>query len=111
MIRTYQYYAIFNFADDGINVSYPDPPGCLTWGDSIEEALMMAKEALALFIDEAPWKNFRLQTIPQVFESNDKVYLIEVSIHLEMAPRVLLHIMEKQLINIPSMISLLNSPN
>jgi hypothetical protein len=32
MIRTYQYYAIFNFADDGINVSYPDPPGCLTWG-------------------------------------------------------------------------------
>lgn len=112
MIRTYQYYAIFNFADDGTNVSFPDLPGCLTWGDSIEEALMMAKEALALFIDEVPVEKLPPpQTMPQVVESNDKAYLIEVSIHLEMAPRVLPHIKEKQLTNIPSMISLLNSPN
>lgn len=26
MIRTYQYYAIFNFAEDGINVTFPDLP-------------------------------------------------------------------------------------
>lgn len=82
MIRTYQYYAIFNFADDGINVSFPDLPGCLTWGDSIEEALMMAKEALELFLDGEPVEKLPPpQTIPQLLDPNDEAYLIEVSIH------------------------------
>nr|WP_154887695.1 type II toxin-antitoxin system HicB family antitoxin [Paenibacillus xylanexedens] len=61
MIRTYKYYAILNFADDGINVSFPDLPGCLTYGHTLEEALIMAKDALELYLDgetvEKPWKN------------------------------------------------------
>lgn len=80
MIRTYQYYAIFNVADDGINVSFPDLPGCLTWGDSIEEALMMAKEALALFIDGEPVEALPPpRAMPQVVEPDEKAYLIEAS--------------------------------
>jgi predicted RNase H-like HicB family nuclease len=81
MIRTYQYYAIFNVADDGINVSFPDLPGCFTCGDSIEEALMMAKEALALFVDGEPAEALPPPRIlPQLVDPNDKAYLIEVSI-------------------------------
>ena len=44
----YVYPAFFVYADDGITVTFPDLPGCITCGDSYEEALSMAKEALAL---------------------------------------------------------------
>ncbi|HHW41386.1 MAG TPA: type II toxin-antitoxin system HicB family antitoxin [Syntrophomonadaceae bacterium] len=46
----YIYPAIFNYADDGISVEFPDLPGCYTCGDTDEEALRMAKEALALHL-------------------------------------------------------------
>ncbi|WP_427180322.1 type II toxin-antitoxin system HicB family antitoxin [Paenibacillus sp. TC-CSREp1] len=82
MIRTYQYYAIFNFAEDGINVSFPDLPGCLTYGHSIEEALIMAKDALELYLNGEPVEELPPpQTMPQLLNPNDKAYLIEVSIH------------------------------
>ncbi|MBB6022099.1 putative RNase H-like HicB family nuclease [Paenibacillus sp. JGP012] len=82
MIRTYQYYAIFNFADDGINVSFPELPGCLTCGDTLEEALIMAKDALGLYLDGEPVEELPSpQTIPELSNPNDKAYLIEVSIH------------------------------
>lgn len=40
------YPAILEYAADGISVSYPDLPGCLTCGDNDAEALHMAKDAL-----------------------------------------------------------------
>jgi predicted RNase H-like HicB family nuclease len=46
----YVYPAIFNYANDGISVDFPDLPGCLTCGDTTEEALIMAKEAMALHL-------------------------------------------------------------
>ena len=42
----YTYPAIFEYADDGINVSFPDLPGCFTCGSNDEEALAMAIDAL-----------------------------------------------------------------
>lgn len=46
----YVYPAIFDYAGDGISVEFPDLPGCLTCGDTTEEALSMAKEAMALHL-------------------------------------------------------------
>lgn len=46
----YIYPAIFSYADDGISVSFPDLPGCLTAGNNDEEALLMGKEAMALHL-------------------------------------------------------------
>ncbi len=46
----YIYSAIFEFNDDGISVEFPDLPGCLTCGDTIEEATQNAKEALGLHL-------------------------------------------------------------
>lgn len=37
----------------GFNVSFPDLPGCLTWGKNFEEAERMAKEALTLWLESA----------------------------------------------------------
>lgn len=34
----------------GYTVSFPDLPGCITEGDTMEEALHMAKEALELHL-------------------------------------------------------------
>ncbi|GAS83414.1 type II toxin-antitoxin system HicB family antitoxin [Paenibacillus amylolyticus] len=82
MIRTYQYYAIFNFAEDGINVTFPDLPGCITCGDSVDEALLMAKEALELFLDGEPVEDIPPPQwlMPELLNLKDKAYLIEASI-------------------------------
>ena len=46
----YVYPAVFDYADDGISVSFPDLPGALTCGDTDEEALRMARECMALHL-------------------------------------------------------------
>lgn len=38
--------------DGGYSVEFPDIPGCLTQGDTLEEALAMAKEALELTLED-----------------------------------------------------------
>ena len=35
----------------GYTVIVPSLPGCVTYGDSVEEALAMAKEAIALYLE------------------------------------------------------------
>lgn len=49
----YIYPAVFHYADDGISVSFPNLPGCLTCGDDTEEALRMAKDAMGLWLYDA----------------------------------------------------------
>ena len=44
----YIYPAIFDFDNDGITVTFPDLPGCITCGDCQEEAFRNAKEVLEL---------------------------------------------------------------
>ncbi len=41
------YPAIFTFDGSSYNVEFPDLEGCLTYGETIEEAFLNAKEALA----------------------------------------------------------------
>jgi len=38
--------------DGGYSVTFPDIPGCISQGDTKEEALKMAKEALELVLEE-----------------------------------------------------------
>ena len=48
----YIYPAVFSPEDPGYSVEFPDLPGCCTCGDSLEESLSMAKDALSLFLVE-----------------------------------------------------------
>lgn len=41
-----EYIAKINHEDDGFTVEFPDIPGCYTCGDTLEEALTMAEDAL-----------------------------------------------------------------
>lgn len=40
----------FDYADDGISISFPDLPGCFSCASSDEEAIKMAKDALGLHL-------------------------------------------------------------
>ena len=43
--------AVFEKQEGGFAVSFPDLPGCITCGNTIEESLKHAQEALALYLD------------------------------------------------------------
>lgn len=78
----YIYPAIFDYADDGISISFPDLPGCFSCASSDEEALSKAKDALGLHLysmeedeDDIP-NSTPINKIK--LEENQVVVLIEV---------------------------------
>ncbi len=46
----YVFAAVFNPEGDGYNVHFPDLPGCLTCGDSLEDAIDMVNDALGMWL-------------------------------------------------------------
>mgnify|MGYP002624056519 CR=1 FL=1 len=54
MKDVYTFPAIFDYADDGISISFPDLPGCLSCADDNDAAVYMATDALSfrLYADE-----------------------------------------------------------
>lgn len=78
----YVFPAVFDYATDGITVMFPDLPGCITTGDSDEEALLMAKDALMLrlFSDEADGVKIPVPTKLKDIshEPNQAVILVDV---------------------------------
>ncbi len=50
MQRTYR-VLLTPEAEGGFSVSVPTLPGCFTQGETVEEAMEMAKEAISLYIE------------------------------------------------------------
>ena len=50
MKNRYSFIAVFNIANDGISIEFPDLPGCLPCADSMDEAFQNAREALGLHL-------------------------------------------------------------
>lgn len=50
MSDKYSFPAVFHPEEEGFSVWFPDLPGCVTEGDTLEEAASMAKEALSLHL-------------------------------------------------------------
>ena len=48
----YVYPAIFDYAEDGISIEFPDLKGCLSCADTDQEALYMAEDVLGLYMLE-----------------------------------------------------------
>lgn len=46
----YSFIAVFDYAEDGVSIQFPDLPGCLPYVETEEEALKNAKEALGLHL-------------------------------------------------------------
>ncbi|MEI6287555.1 MAG: type II toxin-antitoxin system HicB family antitoxin [Bacillota bacterium] len=49
-MKNYVYPAVFSKDDDCIAVEFPNLPGCLTFGESFEDTVNMAKDAMAGWI-------------------------------------------------------------
>lgn len=77
----YIYPAVFRFDDDGISVYFPDLPGCLTCGQTIEEAYRMARDALAgyLAVSEEEGDEIPAPSLDAKFplEDNERVVFVE----------------------------------
>ncbi|HAP5609217.1 TPA: type II toxin-antitoxin system HicB family antitoxin [Enterococcus faecalis] len=80
------YYAIFNFDDDGINVSFPDLDGAFTGGADMHEALFLAKDLLAGWLINAQddGESLPVPSAPSDFhiDQNDLVVPIEVNLDI-----------------------------
>ncbi len=50
MKDSYEFVAIFDYAKDGISISFPDLPGCLSCADTTEEGIKNAEEVLGLVL-------------------------------------------------------------
>ena len=66
------YPAIFLKEETGYSVSFPDLDGCLTEGDTLEEAVEMAQEALGLYLVSLEERSIS-------FPVPSDIYLIEYS--------------------------------
>ncbi|WP_338556937.1 type II toxin-antitoxin system HicB family antitoxin [Paenibacillus sp. KS-LC4] len=72
------YYAIFNYEEDGITITFPDLPGCISCGYSTVEALQMAKEALELYLEDIKKEDIPQSTIlkEEMLKPTEKIFLI-----------------------------------
>lgn len=79
----YIFPAVFQYENEGgISVSFPDLPGCFTCGDTDEEAVAMAQEAMGLYLcdmeDEenpipSPTQGNKIQ-----LAENERIFLVDV---------------------------------
>ncbi len=61
----YNYKILLNKEEEGgYMVTVPALPGCITQGDSVDEALSMAKEAIKLYIEELLSRGESIPTSP-----------------------------------------------
>lgn len=78
----YIYPAVFDYAEDGISIEFPDLPGCFSCADTDEQALLMAEEVLGLYMENLESDG---ETIPEptvlkdlLVDGNQKTVLISV---------------------------------
>ena len=60
MNRTYKIY-LRKEEEGGYTVFVPSLPGCITYGENVDEAISMAREAIELYIEEL---NDRGESVP-----------------------------------------------
>lgn len=82
----YIYPAVLSYDKDGINIYFPDLPGCNTCAMNDEEAYYMAKDALGLFIacsEEDGLELPKAKSLKEIkLKDNERATLIEVNMPL-----------------------------
>lgn len=75
----YRYVAVFAYEKDGVHVTFPDLPGCVTFGITEAEAVQEAKIALALHM----WGMEEDQEMPPTPSSAREIFQAEPREDLE----------------------------
>jgi len=100
----YVYAAIFNPEGDKYNVSFPDLPGCLTFGDTLEDAVYMAQDALCLWLyhSEEEKEPIPAASHPKNIEADGEDFVMAVSVDTNDYRRFYENKLVKKNLNIPS---------
>ena len=85
MIR-YPVAVVYDRADNAYNVSFPDLPGCFTFGGTLEEAKENAREALSAYLESIVSRNVEVPTASDV--SGDNVFPVEPEASVGIAIRL-----------------------
>ncbi|HEU0116248.1 MAG TPA: type II toxin-antitoxin system HicB family antitoxin [Thermomicrobiales bacterium] len=80
-----RYAVVLSAEPDGSawNVVVPALPGCLTWGATIEEALAMARDAIATYLDGEPAAEWRMPGETLVAEVDVPIVESEATLRAE----------------------------
>lgn len=79
------YYAVFELADDGINVRFPDLDGAFTGAKDMHEALFLAKDLLAGWLINAQDDGETLPdtSSPSEFNTNENELVVPIEVNLD----------------------------
>ena len=94
------YYAIFEYAKDGINVTFPNIPNAFTCGFSRRHAKKMAKDVLSLVLHGTDVSDLPVSTNTMFGAAPSKKFseYVKISIRMKIKNRILIgkHIVEFQ---------------
>lgn len=78
-VKVLEYNAIFTPEEDvGYSVSVPDLPGCLSQGDTFEQAKSNIKEAIELYLEDADEELYHVTP-----EEARKEFMAPVSVRIQ----------------------------
>ena len=75
MSHRFFYLAIFEPEDIGFSVYIPDIPGCMTQGDTMEEAMHMAQDAIELMLEDKSPNQYPKPSTPEELEITDRQFI------------------------------------
>lgn len=78
MSSKYFYPAIFEPEEVGFSVFVPDIPGCMTQGDSLDEALDMVQDAIGLMLENVDEADYPSASEPSTVEHTSKQFIMMV---------------------------------
>ncbi|MDR1731479.1 MAG: type II toxin-antitoxin system HicB family antitoxin [Synergistaceae bacterium] len=78
----YFFPAVFCYEENGISITFPDLPGCISCGDDDRDAVKMAEEALGLHLYNMELDNDPIPEPSQgsavTLEPNERIFLVDV---------------------------------
>lgn len=99
----YEFVAVFEYAEDGISISFPDLPGCLSCADITDEALKNAQEALGLVLVHYERENLQIPLATPIEEvkckKNERAFII--SVWMPLARKEVKDVIVKKTLTIP----------
>lgn len=82
MKNQYEFVAVFDYEEDGINIYFPDIPGCLSYADNTDEALKNADEVLGLTLVNMEKENNPIPSATPIekieLKKNERAFIIGV---------------------------------
>ncbi len=78
------YYAVFSITDEAVEVEFPDLQGCLTFGDTVDDAYDMAMDALAGWLEASEPQFIKepstFEDIHKKFRTDNKKFIMKIPV-------------------------------